>query len=189
MAKRRAILDAAAGHFADRGFDGTKMASIAADAGVSLKTLYAAFSSKDELFEAVIADRFEQHVTPALAMTPGHDAAGEQVLALVGRVLDAMEADRSFFQLYVRGSEGVPAKLRAQGRDPYAKYINVFQERLIALIATTSGQTVAAEQLAAALAAAVIALARVAVTADPPRPITDVAKPIRAIFGPVLLAG
>jgi AcrR family transcriptional regulator len=185
---RRAALDSGATHFAASGFDGTKMATVAADAGLSLKALYQAFASKDDLFEAVIADRFDQHVLPVLDAAPSDRPPGEQALALVGRVLAAMEADRSFFQLYVRGSEGVPEKLRAQGRDPYAKYIQVFQGRLIELIAAAP-RAVAPEDLAAALTASVLALARVAVTAKPGRPITDVADAIRTIFGPVLLPG
>jgi AcrR family transcriptional regulator len=183
---RRAALDSAATQFAHSGFDGTKMAAVAADAGVSLKALYEAFASKDDLFEAVIADRFDQHVVPALGEPLADGPPGEQALALVGRVLAAMEADRRFFQLYARGSEGVPEKLRAQGRDPYGKYIQIFQDRLIQLIAAEP-RAVAPEQLAAALTASVIALARVAVTAKPARPITDAADAIRTIFGPVLL--
>jgi AcrR family transcriptional regulator len=188
---RRAALDSGARQFADRGFEAAKMTAVAAGAGVSLKALYEAFASKADLFEAVIADRFEQHVTPVLAAAVPDDAGpGEQVLGLIAGVLTAMEADRSFFLLYVRGSEGVPEKLRAAGRDPYAPYVQQLQDRLIALIAAQPRPphpAASPAELAAALTASVIALARVAVTAPEPRPITDVAAAVRAIFGPVLL--
>ncbi|MCW3015414.1 MAG: TetR/AcrR family transcriptional regulator [Solirubrobacterales bacterium] len=188
---RRAALDSGARQFATNGFEATKMAAVAADAGVSLKALYEVFASKADLFEAVIADRFEQHVTPVLAApTPADAGPGEQVLTLITGVLAAMEADRSFFLLYVRGSEGVPEKLRAAGRDPYAAYVQQFHDRLAALIAAQPRLPhLAAEpaELAAALTASVIALARLAVTPPEPRPITDVAAAVRAIFGPVLL--
>jgi len=52
--KRRQILDGARKVFMDLGFDGASMGEIARAAGVSKGTLYAYFTSKDELFEAII---------------------------------------------------------------------------------------------------------------------------------------
>jgi AcrR family transcriptional regulator len=53
-AKRRQIMDGARTAFLSAGFDGASMNDIAREAGVSKGTLYAYFSSKDELFEAII---------------------------------------------------------------------------------------------------------------------------------------
>ena len=53
-AKRRQIMDGARTAFLSAGFDGASMNDIARAAGVSKGTLYAYFSSKDELFEAII---------------------------------------------------------------------------------------------------------------------------------------
>jgi AcrR family transcriptional regulator len=53
-AKRRQIMDGARKVFLSAGFDGASMNDIARAAGVSKGTLYAYFSSKEELFEAII---------------------------------------------------------------------------------------------------------------------------------------
>jgi TetR/AcrR family transcriptional regulator, mexJK operon transcriptional repressor len=52
--KRDAILSAARRQFLASGYDATSMETIAADAGVSIMTLYRHARSKDELFEAVV---------------------------------------------------------------------------------------------------------------------------------------
>jgi AcrR family transcriptional regulator len=52
--KRRQIMDGARAVFLGAGFDGASMNDVAREAGVSKGTLYAYFSSKDELFEAII---------------------------------------------------------------------------------------------------------------------------------------
>jgi AcrR family transcriptional regulator len=148
--------------------------------------LYAAFDSKDELYEAVLADHFERYVRPVLDADRSGDAPAERVLGLVDGVLAAMETDRAFLLLYSRGSASVPPKLREEGRDPYAKYFDEFQVHLVGLIEATGDTDVPPGDLAAALAAAVVALATRAVTADPPRPVTSAAGPLRALFGPAL---
>ena len=53
-AKLRQIMDGARTVFLSAGFDGASMNDIARAAGVSKGTLYAYFTSKDELFEAII---------------------------------------------------------------------------------------------------------------------------------------
>jgi AcrR family transcriptional regulator len=179
------MLRVAASTFAAEGFDGAKMADIAKGASVSMTTLYAAFANKETLFEAVIADHFERYVVPVLERDTSTGSPGEEVLTLVANIAAGMEDDRSFFELYARGSSGVPAKLRVQGRDPYAPYITAFQRRVVELLSAT-GSPIDPEDLAAALAASLIALARQAVTGVPPRPITNVTDAVRAIFGPVL---
>ncbi len=55
-----------------RGFRGSTMDAVAARAGISKQTLYAAYPSKDELYAAVVRDWVEQ----------GHDALRPHTLAL-----------------------------------------------------------------------------------------------------------
>jgi len=54
--KSAAIVDAAKKTFLARGFDGASMDAIALAAGVSKRTVYSRFRSKEELFAAVITD-------------------------------------------------------------------------------------------------------------------------------------
>lgn len=52
-ATRRAVLEAAQGLFEQQGYAATSMAAIAAEAGVSLKTVYLAFETKSGLLRAL----------------------------------------------------------------------------------------------------------------------------------------
>lgn len=56
-AKRAAILEAAGTCFLEKGLDATSMDAVAREAGVSKQTVYSHFGSKEELFEAVIANK------------------------------------------------------------------------------------------------------------------------------------
>jgi TetR/AcrR family transcriptional regulator of autoinduction and epiphytic fitness len=58
--KRAAILDAAVEEFATSGFDTTSMDRIAERAGVSKRTVYNHFQSKDALFEAIVQELIAQ---------------------------------------------------------------------------------------------------------------------------------
>ncbi|MEO5718496.1 MAG: TetR/AcrR family transcriptional regulator [Chthoniobacterales bacterium] len=55
---RRRVLEAARGHFFHHGFRNVTMDDLAAELGVSKKTLYAHFPGKDALLEAVLNDEF-----------------------------------------------------------------------------------------------------------------------------------
>ena len=59
-AKRRQIMEGARTVFLSAGFDGASMNDVARAASVSKGTLYAYFSSKDELFEAIIRAEYGQ---------------------------------------------------------------------------------------------------------------------------------
>jgi AcrR family transcriptional regulator len=53
---QRAILDAAAAEFGDKGFHDSSIVSITQRAGVALGSFYTYFESKDALFRALVAD-------------------------------------------------------------------------------------------------------------------------------------
>jgi AcrR family transcriptional regulator len=57
-AGRQQIVEAARGHFFSHGFRSVTMDDLAAELGISKKTLYARFPGKIELLEAVLADKF-----------------------------------------------------------------------------------------------------------------------------------
>ena len=57
---REAVLDAAERVFGDEGYEATKVQRIAADAGLSLTTLYSVFESKWEIYRAVHRRRLDE---------------------------------------------------------------------------------------------------------------------------------
>lgn len=71
--KRQAIVEAAIAEFRSSGFESTSMDKIAATAGVSKRTVYNHFPSKDELFAQILhelwnssASQAEQPYDPAV---------------------------------------------------------------------------------------------------------------------------
>lgn len=59
---RAQLLDAAARVFAERGFDGASVDEVAAAAGFTKGAVYTHFGSKDELFLAMLEERYSQRM-------------------------------------------------------------------------------------------------------------------------------
>ena len=94
-AGRQRIVEAARAHFFNHGFRSVTMDDLAAEVGISKKTLYAHFPSKTALLEAVLADKFAG-VGAALERISGehaYDFAGglHQLLAATQRELDEIK--------------------------------------------------------------------------------------------------
>src|SRR6266436_2861630 len=71
--RRPLVLDAAFDLFVKRGYEGTSMEAIAAAAGVTKPVVYNCFSSKEELFEALLR-REEERVLAAIQASLPVDA-------------------------------------------------------------------------------------------------------------------
>lgn len=82
--KGRAIFDAAMALFLEEGFDGASMDRIAARAGVSKRTVYNRFKSKEDLFAAVVRDMCFQ-ILPLGAPDMGFDEEPVQFLTRFAR--------------------------------------------------------------------------------------------------------
>lgn len=94
----RAILDAAAREFGEKGFYEASITGITQRAGVALGSFYTYFESKEAVFRALVQDMSEQvrdHVAPALRSAP-HQIAGERaaLLAFLEFVRDHKEIYR-----------------------------------------------------------------------------------------------
>ena len=77
---QRAILDAAAAEFGDKGFHESSIVSITQRAGVALGSFYTYFESKEALFKALVQDmsgKVRDHVGPVLRGHPGPAIAAE----------------------------------------------------------------------------------------------------------------
>lgn len=74
----RAILDAAAAEFGEKGFHEGSISGITRRAGVALGSFYTYFDSKDEVFRALVRDlsaQVREHVAPAIRAAPEQIAA------------------------------------------------------------------------------------------------------------------
>jgi len=95
---QRAILDAAAAEFGEKGFHEGSVSAITRRAGVALGSFYTYFDSKDAVFRALVADMSEQvrdHVAPALRGANGQiDAERAGLLAFLRFVREHKELYR-----------------------------------------------------------------------------------------------
>lgn len=89
---RQRLLDAAASEFDRRGFEGTRVADIAAGAALSNGALYGHFRSKSDLLSAALTERGAKEIEELFAGAEGHSVA--DLLADIGRHLDRVPAGR-----------------------------------------------------------------------------------------------
>lgn len=111
--KRLAIITAAAAQFRANGFEATSMDKIALEAGVSKRTVYNHFPSKEELFTETIVQLFER--SAALLELPYRSDTGlrQQLTELVRLKMRTLE-DQDFLDLArVAISEAIHAPERA----------------------------------------------------------------------------
>jgi AcrR family transcriptional regulator len=85
---REAILAAARDAFADRGFDGSSIRSIAASAGVDPALVHHYFGSKDQLFLDVMQAPFDPAVMLTSVLNKGPDGVGERLVRTALSVWD-----------------------------------------------------------------------------------------------------
>lgn len=112
--KRAAILDAAAAEFRQAGYEATSMDRIAASAGVSKRTVYNHFPSKEVLFAQILQQLFERSgASPELAYRRDQPLR-PQLLELVRQKLELLH-DEGFIDLVrVAIAAIIPSPERAQ---------------------------------------------------------------------------
>jgi AcrR family transcriptional regulator len=82
---RERLLRAAADAFAERGYDGTRVAEIAAAAGVSNGAMYAHFASKADLLVEALRTHGPRHLAELFATDPSRSIT--EMLLVIGRRL------------------------------------------------------------------------------------------------------
>ncbi len=133
---REAIVDAALDAFAERGFHATSVKDIAALVGVRDSALYRYFTSKEELLDTVLAERFPQTEKSTRLSQQEHVVDLRDVLEKSARAsLAMMEQPRAVKVFRVLMSDGL--RLHAEKRVNLLRYygdptITAFFERMIA---------------------------------------------------------
>jgi AcrR family transcriptional regulator len=100
-AKRRDILDAAWELFPTRGFGRTGMRELAAEAGVSTATIYAHFSTKNDLIRALIKARWERALIGMIERAAQIADPLDRLLSSITGLNHAISADPLLRQLLV----------------------------------------------------------------------------------------
>lgn len=120
------ILGAAAQAFAHHGFHGTGMRTIAHAAGVSIGALYHYFTSKEEMFLAVLRQEYDRHLGQARALLQEGLPVAEVLRRVVAAHFQAL-AERKESTVFVGRawlSEAPSLQPKIQAlREKYAAYI------------------------------------------------------------------
>jgi AcrR family transcriptional regulator len=112
-ALRRVTHDAHAQHFletaervfAERGYEGTRMADVADECGVALATLYKVARSKEDLYAAVHRERGGAMLEAAMAATRGAGSTWQALLAGVGAYAEFLVAHPHYLVLHLQESQ------------------------------------------------------------------------------------
>jgi len=96
-----AILDAAKGAFADKGFEGTSIAGIARVAQISDGFVYRYFRSKRELLYEVLRKFYERILLDLETQVFKHDAFPARLEALIRRHLEVFVSDTDLCRLFI----------------------------------------------------------------------------------------
>jgi AcrR family transcriptional regulator len=97
---RAQLIDAAATVFARRGFMAASLDEVAEEAGLTKGAVYSNFESKEDLFEAVIDERFDkplQHEVEEIEKLPV--TQHERAMAGARLFIDAVQQERELFLL------------------------------------------------------------------------------------------
>lgn len=125
---RERLLSAAAAVFAERGYDGTRVADIAAAAGVSNGALYAHFGSKAELLVDALRTHGRRTLADLFAADP--DRSVTELLLVIGRSLPRRSGPED--DLIVEGL--VAARRDADVASPMHDYMDERADWLVELI-------------------------------------------------------
>lgn len=130
---RDAIIDAAAGLFADKGYVDTTMVDIAKRARISNANIYSYFGSKFEVFFCVYETWFRAHIKALESRINKSSAPRERLgMLLTGLLREIPAADNGFANNLIQALSTVKPK------DPYDPRLVVWLRGLIAEVLNSS---------------------------------------------------
>lgn len=125
---RRHILDVALGMFAERGYDGTTMRAIAAEAGVSVGNAYHHFESKEHLIQGFYEQATVRHAAITPSVLEGRETLAERIEAALLTWLDIAGPYHDFAGRFFRNAADPSNPL-----SPFSEESSESRERDIAL--------------------------------------------------------
>jgi AcrR family transcriptional regulator len=133
------LFESAEAIFGAKGYGGATMQDIAAEAGVSLKTLYATYPSKQELYDEVMrvraAEFLEQTGEAMAGVEDPLERVRQGIIAYVGFLLEHEDwlkihlRDRIAWSMEPKGQDAAAAW--SEGLDDYAKVIADGQQQRV----------------------------------------------------------
>ena len=117
----RAILDAAAVEFGTRGFHETSIVGITSRAGVALGSFYTYFSSKDELFRALVRDMSTQVGVVGAAASQGATTVLDGERAVLASFIGFAREHRELYRIIDESEFVDPPSYRAHYENAAAR--------------------------------------------------------------------
>ncbi|MEV8212266.1 helix-turn-helix domain-containing protein [Leifsonia sp. NPDC077715] len=131
--RRAALLDAAAGLFAERGFNGVSIEDLGAAAGVSGPAVYRHFASKQAVLEALLVGVSERLLAGGQEVSENAPGAESALLALIGFHIDFALGEPDTIRVQDRDLDALPDAPRRQVRRLQRRYVEVWMRVLGAL--------------------------------------------------------
>ncbi|MBO0801820.1 MAG: TetR/AcrR family transcriptional regulator [Nocardiopsaceae bacterium] len=153
--RRQQLLDIGRHLFAERGFEGTSIEEVAAQAGVSKPVVYEHFGGKEGLYAVVVDREVERLLTTATALLEGEHSKPKFEAAAIA-LLRYIEENADGFRILVRDSSPGPGSgtygtllgdiavqveyimadfLSSRGRDP--KLAPMYSQMMVGMVAFT----------------------------------------------------
>lgn len=128
--RRAALLEAAAGLFAERGFNGVSIEDLGAAVGVSGPAVYRHFSSKQAVLEALLVGVSERLLAGGEAVEEAAADAGSGLRALIGFHVDFALGEPDTIRVQDRDLDALTEAARRQVRRLQRRYIEVWMRVL-----------------------------------------------------------
>ena len=112
--RRKQILDAALGVFAEQGYHGAAISDVVKAAGVARGTFYLYFDSKEAIFQELLSDL----LATLRGSVTGFDTSGggtpeEQLQTIVGRILETAAHNQALSRIIFREAVGLDDRVDA----------------------------------------------------------------------------
>lgn len=192
LAARRAdAITGAAAVFSAKGFHDAQMAEIAAEAELSLATLYSLFKDgKEEIYQEVIRSAALEIRDVVQARVEAVDDPAERILETVDALFDCFEQHRDLMRILLSGTQGLPWRIRERMGPSQTDIASGFTAWVKGLCREAQGGGYLVgldpDAFAASLIGAVTNAAASAVDARPRRSIARSGAAVRAIFARLL---
>jgi AcrR family transcriptional regulator len=115
--RRQALLEAAEAVFAERGFERSTMAEIAARAGYSAANLYNVFASKEALFLEIVSHHMQALSEVLQPIADVEAPFAETNRRLIEALFRFVIEKRAFFRIFMQASNGQPWNVERFGDD------------------------------------------------------------------------
>ncbi|MDN4595721.1 SACE_7040 family transcriptional regulator [Leifsonia virtsii] len=131
--RRAALLEAAAGLFAERGFNGVSLEELGAAVGVSGPAVYRHFPSKQAVLEALLVGVSERLLAGGEAVEAAAADAGSGLRSLIGFHIDFALGEPDTIRVQDRDLDALTEAARRQVRRLQRRYIEVWMRVLAGL--------------------------------------------------------